>query len=344
MASVFGEGPVGGLPFFIAGMSLLSACFVALCAACKRKDESKLPSQDDAQVLCDEPAVPGPTVPLAFGGSLPNLQHGSERDPGDANNTPAPLTLPRPPNKDDNTVGSCSALILLQRDLPNVPSSPDMTYSNLSFPKRAEVVTLCESQRVEGEESQNVHPAEDKIVENIPGHQAEAGGPSYACVVKKKKKTTDGKQTWVEMDKPQEMSLPTSTALSPPTKEIEEMYSVVCKEKKKKKAQRSEEAAPQAKEMMVSQESNGIASYQSSSLPTATEPYYDTVPCEPRTKVASQPVAEPAYESVDTYWDKVKKKAKAPKKKMAPENLYESIDQVAIYSQQGQGRTSQLES
>ncbi|XP_058032434.1 uncharacterized protein LOC131194888 isoform X2 [Ahaetulla prasina] len=270
-------------------------------------------------------------APLAFGGSLPNLQHGGGRDPGDANTIPALLTLPRPPNKDGNTVGSCSFLILPQRDLPNVPSSPDMTYSNLSFPKRGEV-TLCESQRVEGEESQKVHPVADKITEDIPGHEAQAGGPSYACVVKKKKTTTtDDKQTWVEMDKPREMPLLTSPALSPPTKEIEEMYSVVCKEKKKKKAQRSEEAAPQAKGNPVSQESNGIASYQSSSLPTATEPYYETVPCEPWTKVASQPVAEPAYESVDTYWNKVKKKkTKAPKKKMAPENLYESIDQVTI--------------
>ncbi|XP_032074039.1 uncharacterized protein LOC116509153 isoform X2 [Thamnophis elegans] len=339
MASVFEGGPVGGFPFFIAGVSLLSACFVAFCTACKRKDESKLSSLVDDQVSCDEPAVPGPMAPLAFGGSLPSLQHGSERDPGDANIAPALLTLPHPSNEGDNAVGSCSFLILPQRDLPNVPSSPDMTYSNLSFPKRGEV-TLCESQRVEGEESRDVHPVADKIVEDVPGHHAQPGGPSYACVVKKKT-TADGKQTWVEVDKPPQMSLLTGTGLSLPTKEIEEMYSVVCKDKKKKKAQRpegdGEEAAPQAKgnpghcqEIMVSLESNGIASYQPSSLPTAMEPYYDTVPCEPWTKVANQPVAEPAYESVDTYWNKVKKKSKVQKKKMTPENLYESIDQVAI--------------
>ncbi|KAG8131571.1 hypothetical protein E2320_009485, partial [Naja naja] len=88
MASAFEEEPVVGFPFFIAGVSLLSVCFVALCVACKRKDESKLSSQDDEEVLCDEPAVPGPRAPLAFGGSLPNLQQGSGRDPGDASKWP----------------------------------------------------------------------------------------------------------------------------------------------------------------------------------------------------------------------------------------------------------------
>ncbi|XP_070600381.1 uncharacterized protein [Erythrolamprus reginae] len=353
MASVFEEGPVGGFPFFIAGVSLLSACFVVLCAACRRKDESKLSSQDDERVLYHElQAVPGLTAPLAFRGSLPNLQHGSGRDPGDAYIPPALLTFPRPSNKDDNSVGSCNFLVLPPRDLPTVPPSPDTTYSNLSFPKRGEG-TLCESQAAEGEESQSDQPAEDKSIENVLGYQAQKGGPSYACIVKKKK-TTDDKPTWVEADKPQEVSLLSSTALSLSRKEIEEMYSVVCKEKKKNRAPRSEgdgeETVPQAigspghpQEMTASKESNGVVSYQSSSLPTAMEPYYETVPCEPRMKAASQPVAEPAYESVDTYWNKVKKKSKSPKKKMAPENLYESIDQVVILGE-GRGRTSQLES
>lgn len=127
------------------------------------------------------------------------------------------------------------------------------------------------------------------------------------------------------------------------------MYSVVCKEKKKKKDERSEGAGqerdPQAevnsgrhRGITVSQESNGIASYQSSVLPTATEPYYESVPCESWTEVASQPRAEPAYESVDTYWNKGKKKSKTSEKNMATENFYESIDLVAFQGQ-GQGRT-----
>ncbi|XP_026553542.1 uncharacterized protein LOC113434514 [Pseudonaja textilis] len=229
MASAFEEAPVVGFPFFIAGVSLLSACFVALCVACKRRDESKLSSQDDEQVLCDEPAVPGPMAPLAIGGSLPNLQQDSGSDPGVANIAPALLTLPRLSDKDDDTVGSCSFYFLPQGDLPNVLLSPEVTYSNLSFPKRGEV-TLCESQRVEAEENQNSHPAADKIVENV-----QAGGPSYACVAKKKKKkkeeeeeekkkATNGKQTWMEMDKPQEMSHLTGTAIPPPTKEVGEVF------------------------------------------------------------------------------------------------------------------------
>ncbi|XP_026543844.1 uncharacterized protein LOC113425784 [Notechis scutatus] len=342
MASAFEEAPVVGFLFFIAGVSLLSACFVALCVACKRC-ERQTKVFGKGKIYHVDLAVPGPMVPLAFGGSLPNLQQDGGSDPGDASIAPALLTLPRLSDKDVDTVGSCSFHFLPQRDLPNVSLSPEVTYSNLSFPKRGEV-TLFESQRVEGEENQNSHPAADKMVENV-----QAGGPSYACVAKKKKekkKATNGKQTWMEMDKPQEMDKPplTGTALPPPTKEIEEMYSVVCKKKKKKKTHHSEgageETAPQAKgipahcqERMVSQESNGIASYQSSSAPTATEPYYESVPCEPRAKVASQPVAEPAYESVDTYCKEVKRKWKAPKNKMAPENLYESIDRVAIQGQ-----------
>ncbi|XP_039182877.1 uncharacterized protein LOC120300647 isoform X2 [Crotalus tigris] len=298
-------------------------------------------------------------APLALGGSVPNLQPSSGSDSGDAIIRSAPLTLPHPSNKDGGTLGGCSFLILPQFPPPStLPPSPGMTYSNLSFPKRGEE-TPCESRKVEGEESKNGHPAADKIAENVPSYQAQAAGPSYACVVKKKMKKkrmkkTDGKQTWVEMEEPQEMPLPAKMWPPPPTKAIEEMYSVVCKEKKKKKGERSErpgkERDPQAEVksghpqgITVNQESNGIASFQSSVLSTATEPYYESVPCESWPEVASQPMAEPAYEPVDTYWNKGKKKPKKAKKNTVTENFYESIDHVTFQGQ-GRGRTSHLES
>ncbi|XP_025031857.1 uncharacterized protein LOC112542678 [Python bivittatus] len=349
MASASEEGPVGGVPFFIA-VSLASACLVALCAACKRKDKSNLSSQDDDHELFDEAAGLRRMVPLAFGGSVPSLRHVSGRDSGDANQRPASLALPCPLSEDDGTVPSCSFIILPQRDLPTVPPSQEETYSNLNFPKRGEEM-LCESKRVEGEERKNCHPGAEKLVEDAPGHQEQAAGPSYARVVKRK---ANGKQRWVDMGNPQETSLLPGVGLSPPTKGVEEMYSVVCKDKKKKKAQSPEGAgeqkAPQAEASpgpcqgaTVSQESNGIASYQSSSFPAATEPCYQSIHCEPRTKAASQPASEPAYETVETYWHNAKKNPKASKWKTVAENLYESIDQVAFQGQ-SRGRASHLKS
>ncbi|XP_063156101.1 uncharacterized protein LOC134494784 [Candoia aspera] len=348
MASAFEEGPVGGLTLFIA-VSLASACFVALCAACRRKDESNLPSQDDDHVLFDEAAVLRETAPSAFGGSAPNLQHVGGRDSGDVNQRPAPLTFPRPLGEDDGTVPSCSFIILPPRDLPTVLLSPEETYSNLDFPKRGEEM-LGESRRVEGGKRKSCRPRAEKMVEHAhQGHQEQAAGPSYARVAKRNE---NGKQAWVEMRNPQEASLLPGTGLSSPAKGVEEMYSVVCKEKKKKKAhcseRASEEKVPQAEarpghcqRTTVSQEPNGIASFQSSSLPAATEPCYESIHCEPWTEVARQPASEPAYETVETYWHGAKKNSKASKRKTVAENLYESIDQVAF---QGRGRAPDLES
>ncbi|KAG8131572.1 hypothetical protein E2320_009487 [Naja naja] len=137
----------------------------------------------------------------------------------------------------------------------------------------------------------------------------------------------------METDKPQEISPLTGTALSPLRKERKRRRKPSTLKEPVKRQPQAKGNPDHHQESMVSQESNGIASYQASSVPTATEPYYESVPCEPRSKVASQPVAEPAYESVETYWNEVKRKCKAPKNKMASENLYESIDQVAIQGQ-----------
>ncbi|XP_033009886.1 uncharacterized protein LOC117049254 [Lacerta agilis] len=260
--------------------------------------------------------------------------------------------IPYSLSEDDGTISSCSFIILPQRGLPRIPPedplSPDQTYSNLTFQIRVEDV-LYESMTASEEVMEEPSPVtkEEEEEEDAKGQEDRATGAEYACVLKGKKMKAH-QQAGMEAgasEASQQGSLAT-TPHAAQAVQVEEMYSVVRKERKKEKkkiegcGRHSGERPPQGEMSLgnalvapVHQESDGRAGHQPSLFqPPAIEPCYESVGCESWLGNGMKPSTEPAYEAVDTYWENSRRKRK-PNRNAPAENLYESIENLAFQFQ-----------
>ncbi|XP_042322033.1 uncharacterized protein LOC121929990 isoform X2 [Sceloporus undulatus] len=270
---------------------------------------------------------------LPLRGSVTKLQILDKTNSRAKNLSPASVNIHC---EDDGTVSSCSFVILPQRQLPQPPSvdliSPEETYSNLTFPEQTQEV-LYEA----------VDLKEDKWGEPssvaAKGKEDHSVADGYAKVQKRKKKKNAAETEGMPKQALQESS-PTETASAPSTLKLEEMYAVVCKEKKKKGKNGvvlGENRRPQVETShgnchvaSLAQGSDGMAEHPSSLFqPHMIEPCYESVSCESWADVGKKETEEPAYETVDTHWKKPRKKRKS-KNNTAAENLYESIDNLAF--------------
>nr|XP_008117817.1 PREDICTED: uncharacterized protein LOC103280469 [Anolis carolinensis] len=335
MAANAEEGMLGSIfPIFIAALLFaVTVCFLVLCTLCQRKNRIPAP---DGELLAEA------TELSSLRGSVTTVQKLGRTNSRAKNLSPATITIPC---DDDGTISSCSFIILPQRELPQPPSadpvSPEQTYSNLTFLKRSQEV-LYETVAVKGdEEKEPDRVAEETVAGKDPVDHETADGYAKVQKGKKKKKTfpepeTRTKPTIQESDS-------TATASTPTTLKLEEMYAVVCKDKKKKKAKNGvilgKNGGPQVERSRgccqaesVPRASEGMEGPQSSLFqPHFIEPCYASISCEPRADFGEKEIEEPAYETVETHWKKPRKKGK-PKSKAAAatENLYESIENLAF--------------
>ncbi|XP_028591330.2 uncharacterized protein LOC114599785 isoform X2 [Podarcis muralis] len=326
--------------FLVISLVGLTACLLALCALCRRKEKNRVIPQDGAML---EEAAELLTVINSHQLNRTNSKAKNPRSTG--GNIPYALS------EDDGTISSCSFIILPPRRLPRTPPedllSPDQTYSNLSFQNRVEDV-LYESMSVSEEATEEPSPVTKEEEEDAIGQQDPATGPEYACVLKGKK-MKDHQHAGMEAgatEASQQGSLAT-TLNAAQAVQFEEMYSVVRKERKKEEKKKTEgsgghsEERPSQGEMSlgnalvasVHQEKDGRPGHPPSLFqPPAIEPCYESVGCESWVGNGRKPSTEPAYEAVDTYWKNSRRKRK-PDRNAPAENLYESIENLAFQFQ-----------
>lgn len=328
---------VGGLfsAFSVTTLVVITACLLALCTLCRRKSNHKAAAQDGVMLV--EAPLLRQTEFSVLGGSATNLPKISRTNSKEKNQRPTSIHIPYAMGEDDGTASSCSFIILHQRDLPQIPTADllpgDQTYSNLSFLNPAQEM-LYESVSVVGDKREQSSPKADEVA--LKDREDNGVGAEYASVLKvKKKKNQPGLESGTVQA--------TGTLLTTPQAlQVEEMYSVVCKAKKKKNKSdsknQSEERASQV-EMKegdgqvtaVNQESEGIAVHLSSSLPTPViEPCYESINCGSWMDMNrnGKQTPEPAYETVDSHWDRSRRKNKTSRT-IPAENLYESIENLA---------------
>ncbi|XP_053250525.1 uncharacterized protein LOC128416602 [Podarcis raffonei] len=343
MAPPLEEAGAGGFfpSFLVVSLVGLTACLLALCALCRRKEKNRVIPQDGAML---EEATELLTVLNSHQLNRTNSKAKNLRS--------ASGNIPYALSEDDGTISSCSFIILPQRRLPRTPPvdlvSPDQTYSNLSFQNRAEDV-LYESMSVSEEATEEPSPVTKEEEEDSMGQEDPATGPEYACVLKGKKMKAH-QRTGMEAgasEASQQGSLAT-TLHTAQAVQLEEMYSVVRKERKKEEKKKTKGSGghsgdrPSQEEMSpgnalvasVHQESDGRGAGHPPSLfqPPAIEPCYESVGCESWVGNGRKPSTEPAYEAVDTYWKNSRRKRKADRNAPA-ENLYESIENLAFQFQ-----------
>ncbi|XP_062977152.1 uncharacterized protein LOC134395083 [Elgaria multicarinata webbii] len=283
-------------------------------------------------------------------GSVADLRKLNGADSRGKEERPTSVNISSLLSADDGTASSSSFIILPPRELPRIPSvellSPEETYSNLSFPKRAEEV-LYESVTLKGEgggggeESSRTTQAVA-----VKGSEEQADGAQYARVLKwnKKKKKEKNNQAGPEAGPAPALQEPYLAGLALTPQKIEEMYSVVCKDKKMKKMDKTkakvskglgEEGTPQVEMSRgncqvaaASQESDGLAGHQPSLFPAPTiERCYESINSE--SWMGREERAEPAYETVDSHWTDARRKGKLNRNILA-ENLYETIENVTF--------------
>ncbi|XP_066480832.1 lck-interacting transmembrane adapter 1 [Tiliqua scincoides] len=348
MAPGLKEGMVGGLfyAFSVTTLVAVTACLLALCTLCRRKSNQRAAAQDGV-MLVEAPLLRQTELSL-LGGSATNLPKISRANSKEKTQRPASIHIPFTLSEDDGTASSCSFIILHQRDLPQIPSAsllpPDQTYSNLTFLNPAQEM-LYESVSMLGDKKEQPSPRAEEVALKDRGDMAL--GAEYASVLKVKKKRN---QTGLEAGTAQETETqeqPLAGMLStvPQVLQVEEMYSVVCKAKKKKASDSKEQSEERTSQVemkqgngqviAVQQESQGIADHQSLLLPSPViEPCYESVNCGPWVDVSrnGEQTPEPAYETVDSQWDRSRRKKK-PSRNIPPENLYESIENLAFQFQ-----------
>ncbi|KAH0619278.1 hypothetical protein JD844_019198 [Phrynosoma platyrhinos] len=312
------------LAFLAVSFFVVTACFLILCTLCQRKN--RIPLQDGE--LLAEATLLRQTELLPQRGSVTNLQMLNRT------NSRAKTSV-NIHCEDDGTVSSSSFVILPQRKLPQPPPMdlmpPEQTYSNLTFPEQTHEVLYETVDLKEGK------PEEPSPV-TAKGKEDRNGADGYAKVQKRKKKNA------AEPERRTKQALqesgPSETASAPSTLKLEEMYAVVCKEKKKTTKNGvilGENRRPQAEKsqgnchvVSLAQEYDGMAGHPSSLYqPHIIEPCYESVSCESWADVGKKETEEPAYETVDTHWKKARKKRKL-KNNTAAENLYESIENLAF--------------
>ncbi|XP_020668098.3 lck-interacting transmembrane adapter 1 [Pogona vitticeps] len=337
MAPAFAEWTAAGFFPAIFAMSLFAAaCFLALCASCKRKDNNRMPAQDEE--LRDEAALLRQMELLPLRGSASNLPKLKRANFRGKNQSSAGVSVSY---EDDGTVSSCSFIILPQRDLPQTPSEdplpPEETYSNLTFPKRA-LEVFYESVKVKEEE-----PEETCVITEEAAGGVQADRPvevAYARVLKGKQKKNHSRPEVGVSQEP----CPGGTVLTP-TVQVQDMYSVVCKNKRKTahscEGLGDERTSPMkaspgnCRRVSVGDEESGgrPGDWSPSSFESpVTEPCYESVRCRSWGDAGREKTTEPAYETVDILWENPRAKKKL-KKKVPAENLYESIENLTFQCQ-----------
>nr|XP_034979177.1 uncharacterized protein LOC118088993 [Zootoca vivipara] len=348
MAPPLEEVGAGGFfpSFLVVSLVGITACLLALCTLCRRKEKNRAIPQDG--VMLEEAAE---LLTVVNSHQLYRANFKAKTPPLDLRSTSG--NIPYSLSEDDGTISSCSFIILPQRGLPRIPPedplSPDQTYSNLSFPNRVEDV-LYESMTASEEVTEEPSPItkeEEEEEEDAMGQEDRATGAEYACVLKGKKMKAHqhARMEAGTSEASQQGSLATTFHTSQAV-QVEEMYSVVRKERKKEKKKiegsdghsgerpsQGEKSLGNALVAPVHQESDGRAGHQPSFFQSpAIEPCYESVGCESWVGNGRKPSAEPAYEAVDTYWKNSRRKRK-PKRNAPAENLYESIENLAFQFQ-----------
>ncbi|KAJ7332215.1 hypothetical protein JRQ81_014395 [Phrynocephalus forsythii] len=246
--------------------------------------------------------------------------------------------------EDDGTASSCSFIVLPQRTLPQPPSqnplSAEETYSNLTFPKRAPEVFYEPVAMKDEEPERSCEPPE--IPEGASGgvQEDQAVEAAYARVWKGKRNTNQGGP-----EAGASLSHPERRVSIPQALQVQDMYSVVCKNRKKAAtngkglggARTPPAEANQGNCCMVAagdQESGDEPGRWSSSLESPMiEPCYESVSCGSWAQPGRKETTELAYETVDVHWENSRRKEKSKKKAAPAENLYESIENVAFKCQ-----------
>ncbi|XP_061486209.1 uncharacterized protein LOC133386551 [Rhineura floridana] len=335
MAPTLEEGVAGGFFLSFAAVSLvgITTCLLALCVLCKRKDKNRIIPQDG--VTLDE------GVEILSAASLHQLNRANSRA---KNQRPASINIPYPLSEDDGTISSCSFIIVPQRELPQIPLgdllSPGQTYSNLNFQNPVQEILYESVTGVEKDRKEPSSVMEEEVVGTGKGDQA--AGAEYARVLKGVKKDHHaGSAAGTCRAMPE--GCPAGMPLNPQAVQVEEMYSVVCKDRKKKKkdSDRCNEERTSQVEISpgnvqlaaVHQQSDGKAGHQPPSFQSPKiEPCYESVNCELWADSGRNQSTEPAYETVDTCWKNPRRKGKL-NRNIPAENLYESIENLAFQFQ-----------
>ncbi|CAI5778477.1 Hypothetical predicted protein [Podarcis lilfordi] len=334
-------GADGFFPSFLfVSLVGLTACLLALCTLCRRKEKNRVIPQDGAML---EEAAELLTVVNSHQLNETNSKAKNLRSTGG--------NIPNALSEDDGTISSCSFIILPQRRLPRMPPvdlpSPDQIYSNLSFQNQAEDV-LYESMTASEEATEEPSPVMKEEEEDAIGQKDQATEAEYACVLKgKKMKAPQHAEMEAGASEASQQGSLATTLNAAQAAQLEEMYSVVRKERKKEKKKKTEGSGghsgerPSQGEMSlgnallasIHQESDGRPGHPPSLFqPPAIEPCYESVGCESWVGNGRKPSTEPAYEAVDTYWKNSRRKRKSDRNAPA-ENLYESIENLAFQFQ-----------